>query len=362
VSYEPDEDGKFSEEIATVFGVPFNIIPFKATTTGAPPPRVERHHVHALPDRAEHEIRFPRVEGYRQRVRNRITVDWASIPKVPLDPHQIPPVVQMKALSVNNEGQMSVTGPGRVREVSIDPYLEGRRIQELVFVAARDLTQSYGEGPGGPLPAQVVFPQMRAIVDRFVREKIEVVKPARLLELFLAPYYTYMIETIREAIRPDTSAGEEPELPVLERSRPAGSTGDVSFWTSRDVRAVVKSHVNFVVADTRKWEQVVALHLDTHRVVRSFVKNAGLGFAIPYHRDGQPHDFMADFLVRLALPGEEYLILEPKGHDPLAEVKTAAALRWCAAVNELGTYGRWRFAMVRELGQVAEVLDSLADE
>lgn len=254
---------------------------------------------------------------------------------------------------------MSVTGPGSVREVSIDPYLEGRRVQELVFVAARDLTRSYSESQGEPLPAQVVFPQLRAIVDRFVREKIEVVKPARLLELFVAPYYSYMLETIREAIRPDTEAGEEAEVPILERSRPAGSTADVSFWTSRDVRAVTKSHVNFVVADTKKWEQVVALHLDTHPIVRSFVKNAGLGFAIPYQRDGQPHDFMADFLVRLELPGEEYLILEPKGHDDLAEVKNAAALRWCAAVNELGTYGRWRFAMVRELGEVAEVLEGV---
>jgi len=71
---------------------------------------------------------------------------------------------------------------------------------------------------------------------------------------------------------------------------------------------------------------------------------------------------MPDFIVRLELPGEEYLILEPKGYDELAEVKKAAALLWCAAVNELGTYGQWRFEMVRELGKVVDVLDSLAKE
>lgn len=357
VSYEAGEDGKFSEEIATVFGVPFNIIPFKARKGAVAPPPLKRHHVHALPDRAEHEIRFPRVEGYRQRVRNRITVDWDAIPRVPLDPHNIPPEVQTKGLSVDDRGRMSVTGPGKVREVSVDSYLHDKRVQQLVFVAARDLTKSYSQGDNDPLPAQVVFPQMRAIVERYVKEKVTVVKPARLLELFVAPYYTYLLETIKEAIRPDVTVGEEPELPVLERSRPAGSTADVSFWTSRDVRAVTKSHLNFVVADTKKWEQATAYHLDTHAVVRSFVKNAGLGFAIPYLRDGQPHDFMPDFIIRLDSPGEEYLILEPKGYDELAEVKKAAALRWCAAVNELGTYGQWRFEMVRSLGEVVPALD-----
>lgn len=360
VSYEPGEDGKFTEEIATVFGVPFNIIPFKARAGAPAPPPVKRHHVHALPDRAVHEIRFPRVEGYRQRVRNRITVDWDAIPRLPLDPHSIPPEVQTKGLTLDSKGGLSTTGPGRVREVSIESYLQDKRVQQLVFVAARDLTKAYSEQEGGSaLPAQVVFPQMRAIVERYVREKITVVKPARLLELFVAPYYSYLIETIREAIRPDVAEGEEPELPVLERSRPAGTTADVSFWTSKDVREVLKSHVNFVVADTRQWEQATAYHLDTHAIVRSFVKNAGLGFAIPYLHDGQPHDYVPDFIVRLELPGEEYLIMEPKGYDKLADVKKAAALRWCAAVNELGAYGRWRFEMVRDLGEVVGVLEGV---
>jgi type III restriction enzyme len=361
VSYEPGEDGKFSEEIATVFGVPFNVIPFKARAGAAPAPRVQRHHVHALPDRAQHEIRFPRVEGYRQRVRNRIAVDWDAIPPLRLDPHSIPPEVEMRGLGLEADGGFTA-GPGRAYEVTIDPYLRDRRVQELVFVAAKDLTKAYADRVEGALPAQVVFPQMRAIVDRYVRERVTLVKPARLLQLFIPPYYTYLLETVREAIRPDVSEGEEPEVPVLERSRPAGTTADVSFWTSREVRPVERSHVNFVVADTAKWEQAAAYQLDKHPVVRSFVKNACLGFAIPYLHDGQPHDFVADFIVRLERPGEEYLILEPKGFDKLADVKKAAALRWCAAVNQLGSYGIWRFEMARELGAVREVLDGLAAE
>src|SRR5438445_11043028 len=47
-----------------VFGVPFEVIPFKTNKQAAPPPPVKRFHVYALPNRAHLEIKFPRVEGY----------------------------------------------------------------------------------------------------------------------------------------------------------------------------------------------------------------------------------------------------------------------------------------------------------
>jgi type III restriction enzyme len=200
------------------------------------------------------------------------------------------------------------------------------------------------------------------IVMRYAREKVERVPPAELLELFVGSYYYYLFETILEALRPAVEAGEAPELPILERSRPDGSTTDVSFWTSRDVRAVDKSHVNYVVADTARWEQAAAYEIDRHPGVASFVKNAGLGFAIPYLHDGEPHDYVPDFIVRLAAAEPRYLILEPKGYDPLAEVKKAAALRWVAAVNAAGSYGRWSFRMTRKPGEVRSALDEAVAE
>jgi type III restriction enzyme len=74
-SYEPGPDGLMPEEVAKVFGVPFEVVPFKANPGGKPPPPVKRFHVHALPERSHLQIRFPRVEGYTQAVRNRVTVD-----------------------------------------------------------------------------------------------------------------------------------------------------------------------------------------------------------------------------------------------------------------------------------------------
>src|SRR6266566_1011574 len=57
----------------------------------------------------------------------------------------------------------------------------------------------------------------------------------------------------------------------------------------------------------------------------AFVKNAGLGFAIPYLHNGEPHDFEPDFIVRLNDSSNRHLIIETKGYDPLAEVKQQAA-------------------------------------
>ena len=60
-TYELGENGLMTEEVTKVFGVPFQVIPFKANTGGTEKPPQKRHHVHALPARAALEIQFPRV-------------------------------------------------------------------------------------------------------------------------------------------------------------------------------------------------------------------------------------------------------------------------------------------------------------
>lgn len=79
----------------------------------------------------------------------------------------------------------------------------------------------------------------------------------------------------------------------------------------------------------------------------SFAKNAGLGLAIPYHHNCQPHDYVPAFLVRLKGESELNLILETKGFDPLEEIKVQAARRWVDAVNADGRFGRWAYAIAR---------------
>jgi type III restriction enzyme len=360
-NYEIGGNGRLTEEVAKVFGVPFEVIPFK-TSQGPKPPRVKRYHVRAVPEKARFEIWYPRVEGYRQAIRSRVTVDWSTCATLILDPMNIPPEVQMKAGLPLNGGRPSLLGPGKLESVDLNPYRSGRRLQELIFDLARDLTREYVSQPSCAASAHVLFPQLVRIAERYLREKVDPVPPANILDVFLSPYYGWVIERLASGITPDARQGEEPEVPRYETNRGPGSTAEVDFWTSRDVREVVRSHVNYVVADTSKWEQQAAYVLDGHPSVDAFVKNAGLGFAIPYLHNGEPHDYMPDFIVRLRAEPPRFLILETKGYDPLEEVKKQAAERWVAAVNTEGSQGFWRYEVAKKVSEIDAILRRVSAE
>ena len=86
------------------------------------------------------------------------------------------------------------------------------------------------------------------------------------------------------------------------------------------------------------------------------VKNAGLGFAIPYLHSGQPHDYLPDFIVRLKGDPPLQLILEVKGFNPLKEIKAQAAQRWVAAVNADKAFGLWQYALAEHPTDIAQYL------
>ena len=279
--YEVGPDGMLTEETAKVFGVPFEVIPFKASPKGQPQPRVKRYHVHALPAKSGYEITFPRVEGYTQAILNRVTVDWERIAPQVLEPDRIPPEVEVKGLHVNNQGRLSLSGPGKIDDVTLAEFRAKRRMQELVFDLAQTLTRDYVAQNQCSIPAHKLFPQLATIIHRYLNTKVTAQPPADKKDIFLAPYYGWVVERLLEAIRPDDSQGESLEVPRYETMRGPGSTAEVDFWTSREVREVVKSHLNYMVADTQKWEQSAAYFLDKNESVEAFVKNASLGVCRP---------------------------------------------------------------------------------
>ena len=363
-NYHVGADGKLEEEVAKVFGVPFEVIPFKENTGKPAPPKPKRHHIRAVPEKASYAINFPRVEGYQQAIRRKLTVDWPSLATIKLDATRIVATeVDVKHLMPAASGGRTLSGPGRLETITLEAFRAGRRVQELAFHLSRDLTRRYKSDREDVAPSHVLFPQVLKIVERFIAEKIEPGPATERIDAFLSPYYGWVIEALVQAIKPDIAAGEEAELPVVERGdRATGSTADVSTWTSRDVREVVRSHINLVVADTAQWEQSAAYIIDTHKVTAAFVKNAGLGFAIPYLFNGQPHDYEPDFIIRIKDRPNEFLILETKGYDEKADAKKQAAERWVAAVNAAKSFGQWRFTMARSMGDVRKALDAIASE
>ena len=109
------------------------------------------------------------------------------------------------------------------------------------------------------------------------------------------------------------------------------------------------------------WGSIAPLRLDPMDIPPEVEMKAGLGFAIPYLHNGEPHEYLPDFIVRLNGDEARYLILETKGYDPLAEVKAQAADRWVHAVNSDGAYGSWDYALVSDMGTIGEVIIRATD-
>lgn len=350
------EAERLGEEVAQVFGVPFQVVPFKANQGGVPKPPVKTWRVRALPERAELEIRFPRVEGFAFEPDAEIKMDWAGVPELTIDPSKIPPEVQMKAGLPTNQGRPTLYGPGKLDLATLAAYRQAHRLQTRVAESARELVKAYssgGEGETPPPHPAVLYPQFVKLIRDFVEHKVKAPLPATKADVFLAPYYGWMFERLLAGMR---HAGGGVERVRLEQHRGPGTTADVEYATRKEPFAVMKSHVNFVVPDSQ-WERVAAYALDTHPTVHSFVKNSGLGFAIPYLHSGTGHDYMPDFIVRLQGQADRFVIVETKGHDERLDEKRAAAQRWVDAVNLDGRFGRWSYALLRDRATIADEIN-----
>lgn len=359
-SYETEGAGpeeRLGEEVAQIFGVPFQVVPFKANKGGVPRPPAKTWRVRALPERADLEISFPRVEGYTFEPSSVLSLDWDRIPELVIDPTQIPPEVQMKAGLPTNQGRPTIYGPGKLSTASLAAYRAEHRLQTRIAETARELVRIYAtqtEVTSTQTHPSVLYPQFVSAVKRFVAEKVRAYHPATQADVFLAPYYGLMVERLFGNIQPAEGSREGIRV---ERHRGPGSTSEVEYVTRKEPFSVTKSHINYVVPDSQ-WERIAAYALDGHPGVHSFVKNSGLGFAIPYLHAGQGHDYLPDFIVRLQQDAPSFVIVETKGHDERLQEKQNAAERWISAVNQDGRFGRWRYLLLRNRAAIAEEIQT----
>ena len=340
--YQPGDDGKLPEEIAQIFGVPFQVVPFKAQAVAAPKPQVQTWRVRALPERAALEIRFPRVDGYIVRTQRSLAIDWDRVDAIQIDPTRLPVTVEMKAGLPAADGTPLMSAPGRAEEITLAQFRFHNRMQTQAMRAAHELMREYARRTAIEAPVlRPLFGHFVTLVLGFVERKALAYPPAQKSDVFLAPNYSRMQEILLEHL---TVSGTEGLRPRFEHHRPVGSTSDVDYTTRKDPMPVQRSHLNFVVADSQ-WERIAATVMDKHPRVQSFVKNSGLGFAIPYTLRGTAHDYLPDFVVKL--PTERHLVVEIKGiRDEQSDAKKRAAQQWCEAVSGDGSFGRWDFLQI----------------
>ena len=340
-SYELNDNGLFDVEYADVLGVPFD---FAAEPVVPKPPKPNRTvHVHAVrPERDELAIEFPRVEGYAYELpEDHLTAEFNRNSALILTPEKVGPT------RTHNEG---ILGKGVILKPS---DLQAARPATVAFHLAKRLLDKHFRGANG-------MPKMHLMGDllRIAREWLDGgylvcrggTGQAQLLYTVLADD---ACERIYAAIA--RSVGERRIRVVLDPYNPRGSTAEVDFRTSGQTRWSTNSalcHVNWAVCDG-SWELEFCRILESHPRVRTYVKNEGMGFAVPYRMGGISRRYFPDFIVRVDDGAGQpvNLVVEIKGRrEDDARIK-AETMRtsWVPGVNRLADYGWWDFLELTEI-------------
>ena len=359
-SYVVDpETNLFTEETAQIFGVPFELIPFKVEGGKPQPPSPPANHVYADPECAKYEIEFPVVEGYQDPGVIEVKVNWDRVGELVLDPDEVPDDVLLRGLTAQ-DGRLIAFGPGAAVRVNLEAWRKGVRTQQVAFELAKVLTEKWKADRGDSIPAHRLFPQMLGAATRFIDQHVEPIKTRAKQDFALNPYFGKAIAMLLNAMESVDGGGASQEKAILAPGAAATrSTRFVDFHTGKALHDVKKCHLNAAVFDS-DWERQAAELLGAHATVEAWVKNDRLGLVVPYRKDGVSRKYLPDFIVELK--NGDRLLVEIKGQIGDAMIKKAAAERWCRAVTNDGRFGRWEYRLCFGAGELGTVLDALAQE
>ncbi len=340
--------GRFPPEYAHIIGIPFKMFAAGKSEYVEPP---EYQTLRALSDRSELEIRFPNLVGYRLATdAAELVADFTATPSFRLDINKLPVEATLGTAFSADTQEM------RVR-------LEDKRDQEVIYkLTAEYLKRHQGDAFGRA--DMRLFANARRIVEQWYNEKLEVVGESSSI------YKRLVVHENMQAVTENINLGivahaseRERVLPLFNHYQPEGSTRHVFGHTAKKTFPTKKSHVNLVVADTDTWEQVAAKTLEKLPAVESYVKNAFLGFSIPYTQAGKERQYVPDYLIRLRTPKlrEASLLLEITGFNKDKELKRwYVNERWLPSVNnvrEKQGLPPWYFVEITDIDNIKPALE-----
>lgn len=352
-SYALGDDGRFAAEYANVYGIPFAFIPSEhdVGTLDAPTAAIE---VMSLSGRAEFRIEFPVVDGYR-----------IEMPDAPLefDPGPESTLIIGKDSVPRWTTVKGIVGEG---ETAREEIVDGRE-QRVAFEIANRLLRTYYVSDSGDERRPWLFPRLLEVSRRWITECVTVEEGYDIGRLLLAEALAEASEKLFHAIQPLEGNRRSLVLPMLRRNHPRGDTSRVDFVTRKAAVDTIKSEVSHVVLDGKggnTWEQLLAGEFELSPLVAAFVKNDRLGFTIPYVHKGVTHQYVPDFLVRLVPQfdgdAQRHLVVEVSGGQkspgPTKEKANTALNRWCPAVNNDGSFGRWGYVEITTMLDVRQRL------
>lgn len=347
---------KFPPEYAHIIGVPFKT--FKGGGSGTPPPPKPKVLIAAMDERRDLEIRFPNIIGYRSHTADgRVTACYDDVPKFRLNFNEVPTRTRL-ASAVSADGVLLKSD-----------YRELRDAQVVYELTRWLINQKFTDAEGGRQFQR--FGRLKQIVCQWYDSQIEVVGgdgSAELRRLVVFWKQTEVVSAIYEGIRA-AAQQEERITAILNYYNPEGSTRYVSGATSKEVWPTVKSHVNYVVADTDSWEQMAAKALEDNPAVVCYVKNHFLGFNVPYLDGTTERNYVPDFIARVRTTKNELvnLIIEISGfsadRNANKDLKRYYTTQyWLPAANNLGKYGRWAFLEVTDIDNVRAIINQKINE
>ena len=354
-SYELNDEALFNVEYADIMGIPFN---FTAKPQVAPiklPKKTVR--VMAMKERSHLEIIFPRVAGYR-----------VDLPEEKLEPK----FTENSTLVLTPE----LVGPGQVLMEGIvgegvlisAAEAQSKRPSTISYDLAKHLLYKYFRDEDGE-PKLHLFGQIKRIARHWIDEGYLVCKgdTGRWM-LEYRDVANQASERIYNAIANSIGDGNRIKA-VLDPYNPKGSTVHVGFQTTKALfkTSPVKSHVNYVVADSG-WEDQFALAAEAHPNVLSYVKNQGLGLEVPYKDGTNARTYIPDFIVAIddgkGADDPLHLVVEVKGYraENVKLKSETMKTQWVPGVNNLGTYGRWGFVEFGDVWEMADEFKKLIDQ
>ena len=349
-SYDLNEDGLFNVEYADVLGIPFDFTA-RPVVVGPGKPR-QTVHVRAMrPERDHLEITFPRVSGYREDPpKEDLVANFTEDSKLDLTPDLIGPT------QTRNEG---IIGEG----VDLNLIHTGDlRTSSLVLHLTKRLLETKWRDPNQDIKMHL-FGKLRNVVKQWIDTCLVCrggTYPAQLMYQSLADM---ACNRITAAIT--SRQGERSIKALLDSYNPTGSTRNVNFTTSKTGLWATDSrqcHINLAVLDS-DWEAEFCRAVESHSLVKAYVKNHNLGLEVPYLYGSTPRTYIPDFIVQVDDGHDEplNLIVEIKGYrgEDAKEKKNTMEAYWLPGVNALGQYGCWAFAEFTDVYDIQSGFDAL---
>ncbi len=338
VSYDVGDDGLFEPEYVNIFGVPFTFLPHEGGDGPPPPPPKPKTKIEPIKEKSKHEITWPNILRIDHVYKPILSLNWDNVKTLEIDPYESITEAVLAAIISGKPNQAVKAAIG------LEKIAEDTRVQTIVFRIASTIYNSE-KRPDWKGSKEIFLAQVVMLVEEFIQSDKITIKHDLFHQddskkkILMILNMNKIIQHIWSEIRAENT---EKLTPVFDKENPIKSTSGVRTWyTSKPCEWVEKSHISHCVYDSG-WEAAEAYFLEKSGLVKSFVKNDHLGFAILYNHKGVIRKYYPDFIIRLA--NGEFMILETKGKDSQQnQTKREYLNEWVKAVNEQGGFGKWHW-------------------